>query len=130
MRLLIIAILATTLLSGCASTMRSGPPRPARISHIVLFKLYHPEDASELIGDCDRLLARMPVVGSYAAGRPLDTGRGDRVDGNYDVALYVGFATEADYATYVEHPDHKAIIKKWTERLQWLRVHDFLDDTQ
>jgi hypothetical protein len=129
MKRLVLALLAAILVGGCATSMRADPPRPARISHIVLFKLHDPADAPELIGDCVRMLPRIPGVVTGAAGRPLDTARGDRVDGNYDVGLYIGFSSEQDYARFVEHPDHLSMVKKWTPRLEWLRIHDVLNDT-
>lgn len=121
-----LIVLMIAAVCGCAS---SGPGlRPARIGHIVFFKLSDPGDRAALVADCDEKLPRIPGVVSYAAGRHLDVGRAS-VDGDYDVGLYVGFETEADYAAYVEHGLHKELVEAWKPRLEWLRVHDVLDET-
>lgn len=103
--------------------------RPARISHVVFFKLEDPDKRAALLADCDRLLPTIPGVVSYAAGRHLDVGR-DSVDGDYDVGLCIGFETEADYAAYVEHPLHTELVATWKPELGWLRVYDVLDETE
>lgn len=120
--------IAVSMAAGCATAHRGAPPRPARINHVVLFKLKNPADAAELIADCDRLLARIPGIVSYFAGPPLDTGRAT-VDGDYHVGFFVGFQTEDDYANYVQHPQHIAAVNKWRPRWQWIRVHDVIDDS-
>ena len=103
--------------------------RPALICHLAFFKLKNSADADELIADCDRLLGGIPGVVCYASGKHLDTGRGERVDGDYDVGFMVGFNTAADLARYVEHPDHVAAVNKWRSRWTWIRVHDVIDPT-
>lgn len=75
------------------------------------------------------MLAPIPGVGSYFAGKHLDTGRGERVDGNYDVGFYVGFQTEQALAGYVAHPRHSEMVNKWRPLCEWIRVHDVLDET-
>jgi len=120
------------VLGGCCCSHefrcggRTVPPRPARINHVVFFRLQNPADANELIADCDRMLATIPGVTSYYAGKHIDTGR-TTVDANYDVGFFVGFETEADYAAYVAHPNHVAAVNKWKTRWEWIRVHDVLD---
>jgi hypothetical protein len=119
------------LLTGCTTPPPAAPPgptRPARINHIVFFKLNDPADADEFIADCDAKLADIPGVVSYYAGRHLERGR-TNVEGDYDVGLYLGFMSEADYDDYIAHTYHIAIVVKWKDRLEWLRVHDVLDDT-
>ena len=119
--------LALLLLPACAVT-RSSPPRPARINHVVFFKLQDPNDTAELIDDCDSKLASIPGVVSYFAGPHLETGR-STVDSDYDVGLYVGFMTEAAYRGYVEHPSHIEVVAKWRPALESLLVRDILDET-
>ncbi len=98
-----------------------------RIHHVVLFKLADPSEAGALIGDCDARMARIPAVLSYWAGRHLETGR-PAVDGDYDAALCLGFTDEAGYSEYVDHPEHRALVARWQPRLEWMRVHDVLDE--
>jgi hypothetical protein len=124
----LVTVAALALLAGCAAG-GSGPARPARISHIVFFKLDDPGRRPELLADCDRLLPTIPGVVSYAAGRHLDVGR-DTVDGDYDLGLYIGFETEGDYAAYIDHPNHTELVGAWRDRLEWLRVHDVIDESE
>jgi hypothetical protein len=113
------------VLASCAS----GPSRPARISHIVFCKLHDPSDAGALIADCDARLADIPGVAAYARGTHLDTGRGERVDGDYDVGLYLGFESEEAYEGYLNHPQHVTLVEDWRTRWQWIRVYDVLDES-
>lgn len=123
-------VLLSCCFVGCNTPMRCGyaAPRPARINHLAFFKLKNPADADELIADCDRMLATIPGVVSYYAGKHIDTGR-TNIDANYDVGFFVGFTTEAAYARYVEHPNHIAAVNKWKPRWEWIRIHDVLDET-
>ena len=122
-------LIAPALLAGCA-TVDNGPQdqRPAEISHIVFIKLKNPADAPALITDSDRLLPGIPGVTRYACGRHVDTGRATVIH-DYDVGLYVGFDSKEDYAVYVDHPDHKALVAEWRPRSEWLHAYDVLDDT-
>lgn len=124
-RVAVMLVMAGAL-AGCGSVR---PGRPARISHIVFLKLEDPSRRAELLADCDAVLPGIPGVVSYAAGRHLDVGR-DAVDGGYDIGLSIGFETEADYAGYVDHPDHVAFVEAWKPELAWLRVYDILDETE
>lgn len=122
----LVLLVTTTLLTGCA-TAQQMPPRPAKINHFVAFKLQNPDDAAELIEDCDRYLATIPGVNSYFAGLHHDTGR-DHVYRDYDVGFFVGFDTDEDYAAYVDHPNHVWVVEKWRPRWKWIRVYDVYDD--
>src|SRR5262245_26312185 len=125
-------VVMAIVLAGCETTPRSRagglPPRPALINHIVFFKLKNPQDAAELIADCDRTLADIPGVVSYYAGKRLDTGR-TNVDANFDVGFYVGFNSKEDYARYVDHPNHIAAVNKWRPRWESIRIEDVIDET-
>ena len=128
-----ITVAVSIMFSGCCNHQfacggRTLPPRPATINHVVFFKLQNPADADELITDCDRMLATIPGVVSYYAGKHIDTGR-LTVNADYDVGLYIGFENEADYSAYVVHPNHVEGVNKWKPRWEWIRVHDVLDDT-
>jgi hypothetical protein len=126
---------AAALLTACqASTAKrertmAAAPRPALINHLAFFRLKNPQDAAELIADCDASLGTIPQVVAYFCGRHLDTGRGERIDSDYDVGFYVGFLSQADYTTYVEHPRHKEMLAKWQPRWEWIRVIDVADTT-
>lgn len=98
------------------------------MNHPVFVKLKDPTDAPALIADCDARLATIPGVVSYYCGTPLDTGRAS-VDLGFDVGLYLGFASVADLDAYVAHPAHVALVNDWKPRVEWLRVHDVMDET-
>lgn len=114
--------------SGCASD-GGGPGRPARISHVVFFELEEAGDRDALIADCEAKLSAIPGVVSFAAGRHLDVGRAS-VLSDYDVGLYIGFETEADYAAYVTHPLHVELVEAWKDRTLGMRVFDVVDETE
>ena len=131
MTIILLISMAVTLI-GCETTSRHRagalPPRPALINHTVYFKLKNPQDADELIADCDRTLAAIPGVVSYFAGKRLDTDR-PNVDADFDVGFYVGFNSQTDYATYVDHPNHVAAVNKWRSRWDSIRIEDVIDAT-
>ena len=106
---------------GCATAPAVAP---APVQHVVLVKLVDPADAAALLADCRARLADIPGVASCVIGQPLDTGRSS-VDGDYDAALVMGFASTADYQRYLEHPAHVALVDAWKPRWLWIRIHDF-----
>ena len=117
-----LCILLFASLSACATTT----PSPASINHVVFFKLKNPADADALISDCDQRLAPIPGVTSCFVGTHHDIGRG-AIDSDYDVAFYVGFASEADYRAYLDHPEHIALVQHWRPRWEWIRIYDVKD---
>ncbi|MHC5113812.1 MAG: Dabb family protein [Planctomycetota bacterium] len=111
---------------ACVLTACSTTPT-ARVEHVLLFKLDDPREADALIADSHEMLDGMPGVVSVTAGRPLGVER-PIVDGDYDVALIVGFASEDAYAAYLEHPDHERTSHAWRPRLEWVRAHDVVTE--
>ncbi|MCB9846485.1 MAG: Dabb family protein [Phycisphaeraceae bacterium] len=122
---LVMVTALVTMLSGCAGVRREAG-RPALIEHVVFVKLKDPGRASALIAESDRVLRPIPGVVAYAAGQHLETGR-TQVIADYDVAMFIGFDSEEDYASYVSHPSHVGIVDRWKPEMEWLRVYDFLD---
>lgn len=78
---------------------------------------------AELRADCDRLLASIEVLSSYASGSAWDTGRPE-VDADYDLCLVIGLPDLAAYDAYLRHPRHEALVQRWIGELAALRVHD------
>ncbi|MEQ9207814.1 MAG: Dabb family protein [Phycisphaerales bacterium] len=102
----------------------AGPP--AMIGHIVFIQLQSPSDFHALLHDADWMLGTIPSVESYAAGKHLDTGR-STVSSDYDLAVYLGFKSEADLRAYVIDDQHVDFVNKWKPRLKSLTVYDMLD---
>lgn len=122
-RAVIVFLVATGFSTGCSSSNR-----PARINHVVFFKLEAAQDVDELIRDCDQNLSSIPGVTSYFCGQHGDFGR-PTVDSDYDVGFYVGFDRDEAYRAYLEHPNHVRIVDKWKPRWKWIRIYDVVDDT-
>ena len=126
--LLVVGLIAVWALPGCAifgggDDAHAVADPPARIGHVVLITLQDPSKADELIESSRGQLGPIPGITSFGVGRHLETGR-DTVDGDYDVALYLGFETEQDYARYLVHPDHVAYVEYWQPRMESIRIFD------
>jgi hypothetical protein len=127
------ALMLPALLAGCASDgpARSGDAaaalRPAaHINHVVFLDLRDPDDAQELIDDSRRWLGAIPGVRSIFVGRHFDVGR-DAVRSDYDVGLYIGLQSPEAYEVYLDHPNHRALLEKWGDRLARYWVYDVED---
>ena len=116
---------------GCASTpeaqslARKADLDTAPITHVVLVQLKDPTRAAELIADCDQVLPAIRGVSGYSCGVPLVTGR-TNVTGDYDVGIYVGFRTEAEYRAYVDDPRHLAMVDRWRDGWKAVRIFDVM----
>ena len=116
------------LLTGCSSSQKAdmsvdSDSSPWAINHIVLIELQDPTLANALIDACDAQIATIPVVRDYYCGKHVPSGRVS-VRTDYDVGLYVGFASLEAYKTYVDHPQHISFVEDWKPRLKELRVYD------
>ena len=118
----LVYMMLVGVVGACSTTTHVTPS----INHVVFIKLKDPVDASRLMDDCDRLLPSIPGVHGYWCGQHGEYGRAT-VDGDYDVALYVGFATADGYATYVDHDNHVELVERWKPSFEWIRVHDVVD---
>jgi cell division septation protein DedD len=118
-------------LVGCASTpeaqslARKADLDTAPITHVVLVQLKDPTRTAELIADCDQVLPAIKGVSGYSCGVPLVTGR-TNVTGDYDVGIYVGFRTEAEYRSYVDDPRHLAMVDRWRDGWKGVRIFDVI----
>ncbi len=97
---------------------------PQTVQHIVLIKLTDKNDRTALEQDCNAKLSTIPGVVEFSIARPVDTGR-TNVDGDYDVAVVVGFSSIEGYKAFLAHPDHVALGKAWKEKFQTMRIYDF-----
>lgn len=115
---------AAACLTACSSTPYARPV--AAISHVVFVNLADPGDADELLADARAMLAPIPSVTAYSAGKHLDTGR-TTVLGDYDIGMILGFDDVDGLNAYVVHPDHVAFVNRWRPRLTGLRVYDIAE---
>ena len=132
-------VLAATLIScGAPALPPSGtlPPNAAAlqtrasaasaitIQHLVLIKLKDTNDRTALEKDCNAKLPSIPGVVEFSLARPIDIGR-KNVDGDYDVAVSVEFASTDAYKAYLVHPDHLALVGAWKEKSKSMRIFDY-----
>ena len=123
----ILASATVFVLAACTvGKVPDGPVRPASILHLVYFHLEDPALAEDLLMDCQQQLSVIPGVVSYAAGMHLETGR-DSVDGDYDLALLVGFDDTEAYQGYLVHANHLELLATWRSRISSYTIHDVLD---
>ena len=111
------------LLTGCSSSQKADMSVDRNPSPWVLIELQDPSFADALIAACDAQIATIPVVRGYYCGKHVPSGRVS-VRTDYDVGLYVGFASLEAYKTYVDHPQHISFVEDWKPRLKELRVYD------
>ena len=104
--------------------LSAGPARmPADLMHLVLIRLKDPLDTADLVRDCRRLAEEAPMVRAVFTGLHAETGRSVVVR-DYDVCFALWFDDTAAYGEYLHHPAHKAILERWGDRIEWLRIHD------
>ena len=132
-RLFVLAVTAIALAFhfGCAAphlcTLRcaeTAQARPALIRHVVLVTLQARSQREQLRADCTAKLADIPGVIDLEISEPVDIGR-TNVDGDYDIAVFVSFASIEQYKAYLAHPNHLALVSAWKERSDKMRIYDF-----
>ncbi len=107
-----------------ASQARASATSGQAIQHLVLIKLKDTNDRAALEKDCNEKLSSIPGVVGFSLARPIDIGR-KNVDGDYDVAVSVEFASTDAYKAYLVHPDHLALVNAWKEKSKTMRIYDF-----
>lgn len=123
-----IALLLGLAFAGMAlgACQHRHQPRSTVLSHVVIFNLADPSQADALIDDCDRLLTGIETIDSYACGKHIETGR-PAVLHDYDVALVVGFDSQADYSAYLTDPLHTEFLERWSTKIDDVRIYDLYD---
>ncbi len=107
-----------------ASQPRASATSAITIQHLVLIKLKDTNDRTALEKDCNAKLPSIPGVVEFSLARPIDIGR-KNVDGDYDVAVSVEFASTDAYKAYLVHPDHLALVGAWKEKSKSMRIFDY-----
>lgn len=78
------------------------------VRHLVLLRFHEGTgpDQVEAVAEALRSLpGQIPELVDYRVGPDLGL-----ADGNFEFGICADFATEADYATYRDHPAHQAVI--------------------
>ena len=80
------------------------------VRHVVVFRFREGTTADQratIVAELRKLPAVIPEIASYTVGE--DAGL---VEGTWDFAVIADFASEADYLSYRENPDHRAVIAR------------------
>lgn len=85
------------------------------IQHMVIFNLPYPEgseEARQFLEDGIRILTSIPVVQHFQAFRQVSE------KNDYQYGFSMVFASQEDYDTYNNHPDHLAFVQeRWTKEV-------------
>jgi len=109
-------------LAGCAVHRRPILEKP-EVLHVVLVKLYSPEQAQELVDDTQEALGLSCSTRALTPGVPFKMGRAE-VDSDYDAAFVMEFKDAETYRRYLDSPEHRRLVAKWKPRTRSMRVFD------
>ena len=100
------------------------------LSHAVYFTLKQPTDANRtaLVESCRKYLADHPGLVHFSAGLRGKSYQRPVNDQQFDVALTLVFATEADHERYQVSPAHKQFLAENSTGWAQVRVFDALID--
>jgi heme-degrading monooxygenase HmoA len=98
------------------------------LAHLVFFTLKDksPEARDALVAACHKYLTDHPGVVHFSAGTRAEQYQRPVNDQEFDVALVVVFASEADHDRYQEAPRHKQFIAEQRDNWAEVRVFDAL----
>ena len=100
--------------------MNDNKLKKGEIQHMVIFNLQYPEGSAKALSflkDGTRILSGIPVVKDFQAFKQVSP------KNDYQYGFSMVFASQADYTTYNEHPDHVAFVEeRWKKE-----VTDFLE---
>lgn len=79
----------------------------------------------QLLADCHTLLAKVPGLTFFDAGRPAMTPR-EVVDNSYHVGLITVFADKGGHDVYQTHPLHLEFIERNKANWDRVKIYDFV----
>lgn len=126
MRALLTSLLIAALLTGI-SACQDKPSEAPGVMHVVLVWLKQPGNAEHRaqIITGSKKLAAIPGVQDLQVGPAIPSEREVAMD-DFDVALSLRFASEAELEAYLVHPLHKSIVKEeFVPIMDRFRVIDF-----
>jgi hypothetical protein len=105
----------------------SKPASPS-LAHLVLFTLKErtPERCDALVAACRTYLTDHPGVVYFSAGVRAEAYARPVNDRDFDVALVLVFATEADHDRYQKSPRHQQFVAEQSAHWAQVRVFDAL----
>jgi hypothetical protein len=114
--------------NGFRRERKTAPRKPAPFVHTVIFFLKKDAPANEadsVIGDTQKLLAKIPSVREIRAGRPAEKTSPVAVK-DYQVGLLVLFDDVDGLHAYSDHPLHKEFVANHEKHFEKVAVYDFL----
>lgn len=95
------------------------------IRHMAIFTLKHAKDAAEtkqFLEDGRRILTGIPVVRNFEVLLQVSP----KTD--FDFGFSMEFASQEDYQTYNDHPDHVAFVQeRWLKEVVRFQEIDFVN---
>jgi hypothetical protein len=88
-------------------------PETVQVWHVVVIRLNHPGDAAarrKVIEAAVTFRLKIPAVQVLYAGKVLP-GTRPHQDSNFDVAIIMGFQSQADLAKYIADPVHVKAVE-------------------
>jgi len=124
--------LTAAVFSWSAFAEPSATQSEAPLAHMVFFTLEEPseENADALVKACHTYLNGHKGTVHFSVGRRIEELDREVNDTDFDVALHLIFASEADHDTYQTHPRHLEFIEKNNHLWSTVRVFDSFLDTQ
>jgi len=111
----VLGIMAACTGPGSGETTKNCELTGPEIQHMVIFNLPYPEgswEARQFLEDGTRILTAIPVVQHFQVFRQV-SGKND-----YQYGFSMVFASQDDYDTYNNHPDHLAFVQeRWTKEV-------------
>ncbi|GLQ30197.1 Dabb family protein [Litoribrevibacter albus] len=98
-----------------------------RVQHVVLiwFKSDVSEQYIKKVTDETKQLTHIPGVITVNAGQAIPSDR-PMVDDSFDLGVTMTFDSVADMKAYVNHPEHKAFLKRYIMgKVEKLSIFDF-----
>jgi len=119
-------LLSATVLPLLAATGKENPVpanSPTAIQHMVIFDLKHEKGSAaegKFLADGKSILTRIPMVRDF---RVLDQ---VSPKNDYDYGFSMVFASQADYESYNNHPEHAAFVEnRWKKEVTRFLEIDF-----
>ncbi len=105
--------------------METAQPQDSVLRHVVLFKFKEgtaPEKVQEIVDAFSALPSKIPEIAGYEWGLNNSP---EGLNKGLTHGFLLTFKSEADRATYLPHPDHKAFGELLTPHLEDVTVVDY-----